>query len=73
MVASEPFLDRCKSIMRREDVREEVKAFFTPIIDMVLQELYPYIYLSVLFVIISFLLILATFFMVVKKQSSVPS
>ena len=35
---------------------------------MVLQELYPYIYLSVLFVIISFLLILATFFMVVKKQ-----
>ena len=73
MVASEPFLDRCKSIMRREDVREEVKAFFTPIIEMVLQELYPYIYLSVLFVIISFLLILATFFLVVKKQSSVPS
>ena len=68
MVASEPFLDRCKAIMRREDVREEVKAFFTPIIEMVLQELYPYIYLSVLFVIISFLLILATFFMVVKKQ-----
>ena len=59
--------------MRREDVREEVKAFFTPIIEMVLQELYPYIYLSVLFVIISFLLILATFFMVVKKQSPLPS
>jgi hypothetical protein len=69
MVTTEPFLERCKAILRREDVREEVKAFFQPVIELVLQELYPYIYLSVLFVIISFLLILATFVVVVKRHS----
>ena len=34
----------------------------SPVIDMVLKEIYPYIYLSIIFVIISFLLILGIFF-----------
>ena len=66
MTAADSMIQRCLSILRRDDVREEVKAFMRPIVDIVLQEIYPYIYLSVLFVIISFLLILATFVMLVR-------
>ena len=63
-------VDLCLRTLRREDVKEEVKAFFQPIINLVLQEIYPYIYLSVLFVIISFMLMLAIFVMLVRKKNS---
>jgi len=64
-------IDHCLGILKRDDVKEEVKAFFRPIIDLVLQEVYPYIYLSVLFVIISFMLMLAIFVMLVRKKGVV--
>ena len=63
------FLEKCLSVLRREDVRVELKAFMKPIFDMILQELYPYIYLSVLLVVVSFLLMVAIFIMVVKSKS----
>ena len=62
-------VDMCLRTLRREDVKEEVKAFFQPIINLVLQEIYPYIYLSILFVIISFMLMLAIFVMLVRKKN----
>ena len=51
-------INECVSILKRKDVKDEIKALFQPIIDMVLQEIYPYIFLSMIFVLISFLLIL---------------
>ncbi|MBU94713.1 MAG: hypothetical protein CL669_03870 [Balneola sp.] len=63
------FLDKCLSVLRREDVRVELKSFMKPIFDMILQELYPYIYLSVLLVVVSFLLMVAIFIMIVKSKS----
>jgi hypothetical protein len=63
-------VDMCLRTLRREDVKEEVKAFFQPIINLVLQEIYPYIYLSILFVIISFMLMLAIFVMLVRKKNN---
>tara|TARA_A200000113_G_scaffold219992_2_gene229451 strand:- start:61 stop:282 length:222 start_codon:yes stop_codon:yes gene_type:complete len=67
------FVDHCLQVLRREDVRDEVKAFFRPIIDLVLQEIYPYIYLSVLFVVISFLLMLSIFVILVRKKGNILS
>lgn len=63
-------VDMCLRTLRREDVKAEVKAFFQPIINLVLQEIYPYIYLSILFVIISFMLMLAIFVMLVRKKNT---
>ena len=61
--------DKCIALLKRPDVKQEIKALFKPIIDLVLQEIYPYIYLSVLFVVISFLLILAIFLMSIRKAN----
>ena len=65
---SKTIIDHCINILKREDVKKEIKNMFQPIIDIILQEIYPYIYLSLLFVIISFLLILAIFIIVLQSN-----
>ena len=57
----EALIDQCLEILRRHDVKSELKNLMTPLIDMILIELYPYIYLSLIFVIVSFLLHLGIF------------
>jgi len=50
-------------------VKEEIKEIMKPVIDMFLKEIYPYIYLSLIFVIISFLLILGIFLILVRSKT----
>ena len=37
-------IDYCLDIIKREDVKQELKHLFKPIIQLILQEIYPYIY-----------------------------
>ena len=50
---NEKFIEKCVQILAREDVKQEMKILFKPLVSLIVQELYPYIYLSLLFVIIS--------------------
>ena len=59
--------DACVSILKREDVKNELKGLVSPLIDLILVDIYPYIYLSLIFVIISFLLHLGIFRVTFKK------
>jgi len=68
MVSKETFIYKCLEIIKRPEIKNEIKNFLRPIIDLILQEIYPYIYLSLLFVIISFLLILAIFILLLKNH-----
>lgn len=61
-------VEKCLEIIRRQDVKKELKELLRPIIDMILQEIYPYIYLSMIFVIISFLLILGIFVLLLRNK-----
>ena len=54
------FIEQCLLILSREDVKKELKELFKPI--------YPYIYLSLIFVIISFLLILGIFYLLLRSN-----
>jgi len=65
------FIEKCLEILRKPEVKKEIKCFLKPIVDLVLQEVYPYIYLSVLFVIISFLLTLGIFVLMLRNTSSI--
>jgi hypothetical protein len=53
------FLKQCLNVLKTEDVRNEIKIIFSPITDMILYEMYPYIYLIVFFVFLILVLILA--------------
>ena len=54
--------------IKREDVKNELKQLFKPIIQLILQEIYPYIYLSVLFLLISFFLVLGIFILLLRNN-----
>jgi hypothetical protein len=58
------FLD----ILKRDDVKKEIKEVCSPIINLILVDIYPYIYLSLVLVIISFLLHLGIFVLLFKKN-----
>jgi len=62
-------MEKCFELLKRDDVKAEMKEFVRPIIDLILQELYPYIYLSILFVLISFLLILGIFLLLLRNKN----
>jgi hypothetical protein len=64
----EKVISECVEIIKREDVKQEIKAIFSPIIDLILQEIYPYIFLSMIFVLISFLLILGIFILLLRNN-----
>ena len=55
-------------ILSREDIKIQMKQMFTPIIQLLLDEMYPYIYLSILFVIICFILILGNFILLLRYK-----
>ena len=64
-------VDQCLEILKREDVKEELKSVIKPMISLLLQEIYPYIFISLLFVLISFLLILGIFVFLLRIKKSV--
>jgi hypothetical protein len=62
-------VQECIGILKREDVKNEVKTFVSPIIDMILVQIYPYLYLCTMFVVISFLLHLGIFILLFRNKS----
>ncbi len=62
----ENLIGECVDLMKRNDVKDEVKRLFRPIIDMLLKDIYPYILISMLFVVICFLLVLGIFVLLLR-------
>tara|TARA_B100000900_G_C20379345_1_gene633853 strand:+ start:233 stop:469 length:237 start_codon:yes stop_codon:yes gene_type:complete len=65
----EKLLKECFDILGRDDVKHEIKNITKPLIDIILKEIYPYIYISIIFVIISFLLILGIFIILMRGKT----
>ena len=43
------FLYKCLEILKKPEVKHEIKEFMRPIIELITQEIYPYLYLSLIF------------------------
>ena len=65
----ESIINECISIMKRDDVKSEFKTLLTPLIDLILIQIYPYLYLSLMFVLISFLLHLGIFVLLLRNKT----
>lgn len=61
------FLD----FIKKDEVKKELKNLFKPVINLILEEIYPYIYLSLLLVVISFFLVLGIFIMLIKSHKTI--
>ena len=55
-------------ILKNEDVKLQIRNLFKPIIEMLLADIYPYIMLSMVFVIISFFIILVNFILLLRSR-----
>jgi hypothetical protein len=72
MDIKERVIQECLEVLGREDVKEEIKNITKPLIDIILKEIYPYIYISIIFVVISFLLILGIFIILMRNKINFP-
>jgi hypothetical protein len=61
-------INECLNTLKREDVKDQLKDLMRPLVDMIIAQLYPYIFLSIIFVCISFLLILGTFILLLRYK-----
>jgi len=61
-------IQQCVNILKREDVKHELNLLLTPIMEVILERLNPYIYISLIFVIISFLLHLGIFSLLFRNK-----
>ena len=70
---TDTFLNECLLLLKKENIKENIKDFIHPIIQpivsILLKEINPYIYLSLIFVIISFLLHLGIFILLLRNKS----
>lgn len=59
--------------LERKEMKEELNSLFRPFVDLILIEIYPYVYISFIFIIISFLLILGIFIILIRNYHIVKS
>ena len=71
MDIKETLINECISVLHKEEVKQEFKELMKPLISMLIQEIYPYIFLSIIFVFISFLLILGIFILLIRNNNYV--
>jgi hypothetical protein len=55
----ESFVQQCLDILKREDIKNEFKMLLKPVIDFILYEINPYIYIIMSLVFLIFVMILA--------------
>ena len=68
MVKTTSFFHECLSLMDTEEFKNEMKIFLRPIIDIIIQEIQPYIYLTIIFISLCFLLILGIFVLLIHNK-----
>ena len=65
----EKIIEECLHFLEKNETREHFKKLLEPVVQSALQELYPYIFLSIIFVFISFLLILGIFILLMRNKN----
>ena len=68
------FLEQCLFLLNKKEVKEQIKEILNPFLQIItktlLNEIYPYIYLSLIFVIVSFILHLGIFILLFRNNKS---
>jgi len=54
------FINSCIEILKTNDIKNEIKCILSPLTDVIICELYPYIYSIIFFVFLIFILISIT-------------
>lgn len=66
-------IDKCVEFMKQEEAQEKAKQLLRPIIQILINEIYPYMIVGVFLVIVCFFLILAIFILLLRSTRLTPS
>lgn len=58
-------LKMCIDVLKTDDIRSEIKQIFSPVTDLIMFQIYPYIYFIIFLVLLIFILILAILILLV--------
>lgn len=68
----ENFLEQCLFLLNKKEIKEQIKEILNPFLQIItktlLSEIYPYIYISLIFVIVSFILHLGIFILLFRNN-----
>lgn len=64
-IMKDSLIKQCLDILKTDDVRNEIKVIFSPVTDLILYEIYPYIYAIIFLVFLIFVLLLATLILLI--------
>jgi hypothetical protein len=60
-------IKQCLDILKTDDVRNEIKILFSPVTNLILYEIYPYIYIIILLVFLIFILMLTILILLITS------
>jgi hypothetical protein len=66
-ITRETIIEHLLQIIKREDVKNELNKIAMPLIDILLVRIYPYLYISLLFFTISFILNIGVFIFILRN------
>jgi hypothetical protein len=64
----ESFINKCIELLNQEHIKKEIQNVVKPLINLFLEELYPYVYFSLLFIFINFILNLGVFIIILRNK-----
>ena len=59
IIMKDSLVQQCLAILKRDDIKHEMRALFSPLLNFILHELNPYIYVIILLAVLLFIMILA--------------
>ncbi len=63
------FLESILKIIQKDQVKSEIIKICKPIVMIILHEIYPYMYFTMAFILINFILLLGIFIILVRRKN----
>ena len=61
-------INKCLEILKREEIKKDIKSITNPLIELVLEQTALYIYIFLTFTFINFILLLAIIYVLLNKK-----
>ena len=69
MKVKDTLFSQCLDVLKREDIKYKIKNIFEPVIDIIMDELRPYIYIAITIIFIIFVMILAILTLLIRGKT----
>jgi hypothetical protein len=63
------FIKNCLEILKSKDVKNEIKIILSPLTDLIIYEIYPYIYIIIFLVFLIFILIFIILIILLRNNT----